>query len=255
LSRLRRAIVNPPLKALLNLICNVDGSEYKAFFNEFMAEKSKQPFIIALNHINFLEVPMVVTYAHPASVTGLVQAKAWKNRLMAFLFDTYDAIPINREGSYLQTFRRVSEAIKKGFFVCIAPEGTRSKDGILRKAKSGVVQLSLLTGAPILPVAHFGGQNFWRNIKRLKRTPFTFRVGRPFRFKFDGRPQKEEYGVMLEELMSQIARLLPEELRGEYADSANKECTHIEFLDRQAGRPLILSAGSNSNFGEIRSLV
>jgi 1-acyl-sn-glycerol-3-phosphate acyltransferase len=232
LSRLRRAIVTPPLKALLNLICRVDGSEYKAFFDKFMSKNSKKPLIIALNHINFLEVPMLVTYAHPAPVTGLVQAKAWKNRFMGFLFDTYDAIPINREGSYLQTFRRVSAAMEKGFFICIAPEGTRSKDGVLRKAKSGVVQLSLLTGASILPVAHFGGQNFWHNIKRFRRTPFTFRVGRPFRFKFNGRPQKEEYGVMLDELMSQIARLLPEELRGEYAGSVDKECKFLDFLDR-----------------------
>ncbi|MDR0663751.1 MAG: 1-acyl-sn-glycerol-3-phosphate acyltransferase [Spirochaetaceae bacterium] len=228
---LRRALITPLLKTALNLICSVDASEYRAFFDRIKKENFKNPFIIALNHINFLEVPMLVTNAHPAPVTGLVQAKAWKNRLMGFLFDSYDAIPINREGSYLQTFRKVHEAIKKGFFVCIAPEGTRSGDGVLRKAKGGIVQLSLITGAPILPIAHFGGQNFWHNIKRFKRTPFKFRIGRPFRFKIQGPPAKEEYPAILEEVMAQIALLLPEELRGEYADSVNKDSRYLEFFD------------------------
>jgi 1-acyl-sn-glycerol-3-phosphate acyltransferase len=232
LSKLYRALITPPLKTLLNFICSIDASEYHAFFEKLQKINLRKPFIIALNHINFLEVPMLVTSAHPAPVTGLVQANAWKNRFMGFLFDAYDAIPINREGSYLQTFRKVREAMENGFFVCIAPEGKRSGDGILRKAKGGIVQLSLITGAPILPVAHFGGQNFWHNIKRFKRTPFTFRIGCPFRLKIGNRhPQKEEYSVILEEVMAQIACLLPEELRGEYAASVNKECKYLEFLN------------------------
>jgi hypothetical protein len=36
---------------------------------------------------------------------------------------------------------------------------------------------------------------------------------------------------MLDELMAQIAGLLPEELRGEYAASVHKECRRLEFLD------------------------
>jgi 1-acyl-sn-glycerol-3-phosphate acyltransferase len=231
LGKLRRALITPPLKALLNLVCRVDASEYRAVFDKFKKDNFEKPFIIALNHINFLEVPMLVVNSYPAPVTGLVQANAWKNRFMGFLFDTYDAIPINREGSYLQAFRKVHEAMEKGFFVCIAPEGTRSKDGILRKAKGGIVQLSLITGAPVLPIAHFGGQNFWQNIKRFKRTPFTFRIGRPFRFKVQGHPSKEEYPVILEEVMAQIAGLLPEELRGEYAASVNKESRYLDFFD------------------------
>jgi 1-acyl-sn-glycerol-3-phosphate acyltransferase len=152
--------------------------------------------------------------------------------MMGFLFDTYDAIPINREGSYNEAFRRVRDAMEDGFFVCIAPEGTRSRDGVLRRAKAGVVQLAMLTGAPVLPVAHFGGQDFWANIRKLRRTPFTFRVGRPFRFKTDGkRPCRAEFDAMLDELMAQIASLLPEELRGEYAASVHKECRRLEFID------------------------
>jgi 1-acyl-sn-glycerol-3-phosphate acyltransferase len=229
LGKLRRALITPPLKTLLNFLCKIDATEYRAFFDKIRNGNCRKPFIIAFNHINFLEVPMLVVNAYPCPVTGLVQANAWKNRIMGFLFDSYDAIPINREGSYLQTFRKVRQAMEDGFFVCIAPEGKRSGDGILRKAKGGIIQLSMITGAPILPIAHFGGQNFWHNIKRFKRTPFTFRIGRPFRLRT--RPEKEEYADILDEMMAQIAGLLPEELRGEYASSVNKESRYLEFLD------------------------
>jgi hypothetical protein len=35
---------------------------------------------------------------------------------------------------------------------------------------------------------------------------------------------------MIDELMGQMAALLPEDLRGIYAEHAGQECTHLEFL-------------------------
>ena len=79
----------------------------------------------------------------------------------------------------------------QGIFVIVAPEGSRSRNGVLQKGKGGIIQLSLATGAPVLPVGHFGGEKIWENMKRLKRTPFSIKVGRPFRFKCDdGGPVK-----------------------------------------------------------------
>jgi 1-acyl-sn-glycerol-3-phosphate acyltransferase len=186
--------------------------------------------ILAVNHINFLEVPILVTHSYPLLLTGLVKSETWKNPVMAFLFDTYKAIPINRNGSYLQTFRNVREAIEKGFFVCIAPEGSRSKNGILRRGKAGIVQLALITGAPVLPVVHFGGEKLWDNLRHFRRTPFRFRVGRPFRFKYEGRPDRAAREIMLTELMGQMAALLPEQMRGVYAEQARRDCRYLEFL-------------------------
>jgi 1-acyl-sn-glycerol-3-phosphate acyltransferase len=149
---------------------------------------------------------------------------------MAFLFDTYKAIPIDRRGSYMEAFRHVRDALAQGFFVVIAPEGSRSKNGVLRKGKAGVVQLSLVTGVPVLPVVHFGGEKIWDNLRHFKRTPFRFRVGRPFRFKCEGRPDRKVREAMLSELMGQMAALLPENMRGFYAEQARQECKYLEFL-------------------------
>jgi 1-acyl-sn-glycerol-3-phosphate acyltransferase len=217
---------------VLRILCKIDKKEFVAAIK---GTKSTQafsgPMIIAINHINFLEVPMLVALSYPKFITGLVKDDTWKNPLMKFLMDTYDAIPINRTGSYLHTFRQVHKVMaEKQAFVVIAPEGTRSGTGILGEGKGGVVQLALITGAPILPVVHYGGEKIWENIRHLKRTPFRFRVGQPFRFKYEKRPSKEAKDQMLEEVMGQIALLLPEEMRGIYAGQALKAPEHLEFL-------------------------
>jgi 1-acyl-sn-glycerol-3-phosphate acyltransferase len=101
----------------------------------------------------------------------------------------------------------------------------------LQKGKAGILELALMTKTPILPVAHHGGQHFWKNIKRFRRTPIVYKVGRPFYFKTKGgafpRTEREKY---VDEVMIQIAALLPEELRGEYAGRVSETCERLEFL-------------------------
>ncbi|MDR1466139.1 MAG: 1-acyl-sn-glycerol-3-phosphate acyltransferase [Treponema sp.] len=229
MNKIRRAIVNTVLKRILNVLCKIDSKEFKDVLTRMRV--ASQPLILAVNHINFLEVPILVAYSYPLLLTGLVKAETWKNPIMAFIFDTYEAIPIDRRGSIAQAFKGARDALSRGFFVCIAPEGTRSKTGVLGKGKAGVVQLSLDTGVAVLPVVHYGGENIWSNIKRFRRTPFRFKVGRPFRFKTDGRVDKAMREALLDELMGQMARLLPEDLRGGYAEQAQKQAQYLEFID------------------------
>jgi 1-acyl-sn-glycerol-3-phosphate acyltransferase len=233
---IRRAVVTQVLRGILGTICKLDTREYEEALRgtdcggDGEGTAYTGPMIVAINHINFLEVPMLVAWSYPQQLTGLVKEETWKNPFMAFLLDTYKAIPINREGSYLQTFRQVRETLAQGAHVCVAPEGTRSGTGVLGRGKAGIVQLAMITGAPILPVVHFGGEKIWDNIRHFRRTPFCFRVGRPFRFKCQGRPGKAEREVMLEELMGQMAAMLPETMRGEYAERALQKSEYLEFI-------------------------
>ena len=220
----RRFAVTYVLKGLLNALCKIDCREYVE------ALKKNKPMFVAFNHINFLEVPMLVTAGYPLYVTGLVKAETWNNPIFAFIFNTYRAIPIDRGGAFARAFRRIHKALKEGYFMCIAPEGTRSKNGVLGRGKAGIIQLALDTGIPILPAAHYGGENIWKNIKRFKRTPFCFKAGKPFRIKFEGKPDREEREEILGEVMGQMARLLPPEMRGVYAEQAERDCKYLEFI-------------------------
>jgi 1-acyl-sn-glycerol-3-phosphate acyltransferase len=216
------------MKRALDTLCKIDSSEFISVLNYM--KNSSQPVIIAFNHINFLEVPVMVAHSYPLLLTGLVKAETWNNPIMAFLADTFNAIPLDRDGFFGKAFKEAKKALDEGFFVCIAPEGTRSRNGVLGRGKAGVVQLALVTGAPVLPIVNYGGEKVWENIRHFKRTPLQFKAGRPFRFKFEGNLDREMRTVLLEELMGQIASLLPEEKRGIYAEQAHKECKYLEFL-------------------------
>jgi len=220
----RRFAVTYLMKGILSVICKIDCKEFVS------ALKNNKPMLVIFNHINFLEVPILVTHSYPLYVSGLVKSETWDNPVFAFIFNTYKAIPIDRRGAFGESFKRVLEAVEKGYFMCIAPEGTRSKNGVLGKGKPGIIQLALEAKVPILPVAHHGGEDIWKNIRRLRRTPFYFKAGRPFLIKCDGMPGKEEREKIMTEVMSQMARLLPESLRGEYAGQADNECKYLEFI-------------------------
>jgi len=222
---LRRAAVNRILKSILDTLCIIDNSEFLQTLSQ------RKPMIIVMNHINFLEVPILVTHSYPVYITGLVKLETWNNPLFAFLFNTYKAIPIDREGSFRGAFQQARQALEKGFFVVIAPEGTRSRDGTLGRGKAGIIKLAFDADVPVLPIVHYGGERIWENLKCFRRTNFYFRPGRPFKIKFDGRPGKEAQEEMLGEVMGQMARLLPEQMRGIYAPHAERECKYLEFVE------------------------
>jgi 1-acyl-sn-glycerol-3-phosphate acyltransferase len=212
------------LKGVLNTLCKIENREF------FETLSKNEPLIVAVNHINFLEVPILVTHSYPLYLTGLAKSETWKNPFFAFLFNTYHAIPIDREKAFGEAFRQVREAINSGYSVAIFPEGTRSKNGVLGKGKAGIVNLALDTNAAVLPVVHYGGEHIWENIKHFRRTPFIFRPGRPFRIQVDGRPDRGTREEILGEIMGQMARLLPEEMRGIYAEQAELPCKYLDFL-------------------------
>jgi len=220
----RRFIVSHVMKAVLSIICKIDCREF------IEALKNNKPLLVVFNHINFLEVPILVTHSYPLHVSGLVKSETWDNPIFSFIFNTYKAVPIDRRGAFSLSFKKVCEKIENGFYMCVAPEGTRSKDGVLGRGKQGIIQLALEANVPILPVAHHGGENIWQNIKKLKRTPFCFKAGVPFRIKCDGRPGKEEREEIITEVMAQIAKLLPVNMRGIYAEKALLSCKYLEFL-------------------------
>lgn len=220
----RRAAVSFALRGVVNTLCKVDCSEYVD------ALSKNEPLIVIMNHTNFLEVPILVAHSYPIKVTGVAKTETWDNPIFAFLFNTYRAIPIDRRGAFQDVFNRVKAAIKNGSFVCLFPEGTRSKNGVLGEGKAGIILMAMEVGAPVLPVVHYGGERIWENMKRFRRTPFCFKAGRPFRINFKGRPDRAARAVILGEVMGQMSRLLPAEMRGSCTPYKEDECRYLEFL-------------------------
>lgn len=171
-------------------------------------------------------------YSHlqPRPLTGIAKVETWDNWFMNWVFNLWGAIPIRRGAADIEAIRKSLEALEKGYILAISPEGTRNKTGVLIKAQPGVITLALRSGAPLLPIVHWGGENFSKNIKCLKRTDFHIRVGEPF--KLD--PGKERVTrharqQMVDEMMYRLAALLPEQYRGAYSAS-NSTCVGSAYL-------------------------
>jgi 1-acyl-sn-glycerol-3-phosphate acyltransferase len=181
------------------------------------------PLILVTNHINIMEIPIIYSHLQPRPLHGMVLADRWKNRIVAWGLDVCGTIPLERGGVNLDAMRRALNLLNEGGMLIISPEGTRSSNGRLQNGHPGIVPLALKSGAPLLPVGYYGGENYKENVKKLKRTDFHLVVGKPFCLSAGGETATREVRQqMVDEVMYQLASILPEAYRGNYADMTKK---------------------------------
>ncbi|MEE9615550.1 MAG: lysophospholipid acyltransferase family protein, partial [Anaerolineae bacterium] len=120
---------------------------------------------------------------------------------------------------------------EEGRILAMAPEGTRSGDGHLQQGRPGIALLALRSGAPVLLIVCHGGESFWDNLPRLRRTDFHIVVGQPFYLDAGGvKVTRQVRQQIADEVMYQIAALLPPPYRGVYSDLAAATETYLRFL-------------------------
>ncbi len=217
-------LVNSTLKRFTRLLCRVDDRQLARI-------PASGPLILVSNHINFIEVPLIYTHLLPRPVTGFAKAETWDNPVMARLFNLWKAIPLRRGQADMAGIRQGLKALQAGQILAVAPEGTRSGDGRLKRGYPGIVLLAMVSGAPVLPLVYYGGERFQSNLAHLRRTEFTIRVGEPFIIK----PQSERISSQVrqqitDEIMYQLAALLPAPYRGVYNDFSLATTNFLEFI-------------------------
>jgi 1-acyl-sn-glycerol-3-phosphate acyltransferase len=218
-------ILNFVVQAILRLACRVDVSQ-------LVRVPEHGPLIIVTNHVTFLEVPLIFTHLRPRPLTGFAKAETWDNPLLGWIFNVWRAIPLKREEADMSAMRSALEVLQEGRILAVAPEGTRSGHGRLQQAKPGVALLALRSGAPLLPIVHIGGEAFKRNLKRFWRTDFRVIVGNPFRIEIgDHKVTAEIRQQITDEIMYQLAALLPEKYRGVYGDLSAATEKFLRFSD------------------------
>ena len=216
-------VTNWTIKGLTRILCRVDDAQLERV-------PQQGPLIVIVNHINFMEVPLLATHLLPRPVFGLAKAESWDNPVIKFLWSQWDAIPVARGEADTSAVRQSLEVLKRGDIMMMAPEGTRSGHGRLQRAQGGVAFIALRSGAPMIPVVHYGGETFWDNFRRLRRTDFRIVVGHPFYLDDGGvRADQSVRQQMTTEIMYQIAALLPEQNRGVYSDLSAATEQYLRF--------------------------
>lgn len=234
-------IVNAVIKRITRILCRIDDAQLKKV-------PKRGPLIVAANHVNFMEVPVLVTHLQPRPLNVISKVETWDNPFKRYLFDMWDGIPLRMGEADLNAYQAVLSALSNGRIVGITPEGTRSHHGRLQVGHPGVVLLALRSGAPILPVVYYGSEHFWQNVRRLRRTDFHIIVGNPFHLDDRGealsRTVREQ---IITEIMYQMAALLPPQNRGVYADLRRATSKYLVF-ERGHENNLLHAAGTPPDF-------
>ena len=191
--------------------------------------------ILASNHRSFLDsifIPMVVR----RRVTFVAKAEYFDDPKTAWFFRAVGQIPIRREGGTASegALAAATDVLRDGGVFGIYPEGTRTRDGLLHKGKTGVARLALSTGAPIVPVGLIGTDECQPTDAKLPRffRKVTIRFGAPLPMEhYVGREHDRlVLRQITDELMFEIGELSGYEYRDTYAGKSDAPGGH-DFPD------------------------
>jgi 1-acyl-sn-glycerol-3-phosphate acyltransferase len=219
--RVAFAIAGAVVRPLLNVLMRKEwrGTEKLAGF------PGRGGFIACVNHCTEID-PLTVghmLYNQGRPPHFLAKAGLFKPPVLGQIMRGTKQIPVDRGGTGAGTSLEVArEVIDEGGAIIVYPEGTLTRDPALwpMKGHTGAARLALKTGAPVVPIAHWGDHElFPRYAKRLypfPRKKAVVLVGDPVDLSdLIGRPlDKTTLVEATERIMDAITALLAQ-LRGE----------------------------------------
>ncbi len=187
------------------------------------------PAILMINHIAFID-PIVVLGNLPRNIVPLAKVEVYRIPVWGIFPWLWNVIPVRREELDRRVLERALQVLAAGEVILIAPEAHRHP--ALGQAREGVAYLAYKSGAPIIPVTVEGTPGYptlmgpWN----ARKPGAYFSLGRPIRFKpVAGRLPRERLRLMTDEVLYQLAAMLPEERRGYYADLSRATTETIEL--------------------------
>jgi 1-acyl-sn-glycerol-3-phosphate acyltransferase len=157
-SKAWRVVVVAILRVLLRLLMRYEWSGQENF-------PKTGGVILAPNHLSYADWPAVAlfsdAYGHRFPVF-MIKSAVFEVKVLGPLMFKLGELPVYRgRGDAGLVLRQAEQALKKGACVIVYPEGTASRDPDLwpMVAKTGAARLALTTGAPVIPIAHWGAQD------------------------------------------------------------------------------------------------
>jgi len=175
------------------------------------------PVILASNHSSFLD-PMLVGAGLHREINYLARENLFRFPVLGWVLHKWQAVPVNREGGGAKGLKAILDRLLAGGAIILFPEGTRSADGNLQPARSGVGLTVIKSTAPVVPARVFGTfQAYNRHMRFPRPRKVSVKYGEPMLFenlRMEARSctkerLKEIYQEVANQIMEQIARLEP----------------------------------------------
>ncbi len=146
-------------------------------------------YIAVSNHISEVD-PVAVAHAiYAAGNTPHMMAKdsLFRVPVLGSALRRLQQIPVARadRGEARRSLETAQQVLSQGGAIVIYPEGTLTRDPELwpMRSKTGAARLALNTGAPLIPITHWGVQDFFPQYakapKIFPRTRYVLQVGDP----------------------------------------------------------------------------
>ena len=191
--------------------------------------------ILASNHIGIVDI-LLVYYGIDRTDLFIPVAEKWEEiGWIRWLGKHLNFLFVDRYNPDLKAMRKMIALMQEGKCLVIAPEGTRSHTGSLQEGKPGVAYLAARSGFPVVPIAITGTQDkvILGNLKRFRKSAITLTSTKPFIIPpLPTRDRDAALQKATDEIMCQIAALLPESYRGVYAEHPRVR----ELVDEQRYR-------------------
>ena len=166
--------------------------------------------VLAANHVtNFDVIPMQLSIPRPIFFMG--KASLFKIPIFETALRDLGAFPVYRGEKDEWALRHAARVLENGQVLGMFPEGTRSKGRGLSVAKTGSARLALDANCPIVPMAVIGTDGFFKRFPH--RTQVTIKLLPPILPKPGETPLS-----LMDRVMFALAKELPEDMRGVYAE-------------------------------------
>ena len=182
------------------------------------------PVILAANHASYIDPPLIGS-GLKRSINYLARDNLFRFPVVGAILRSWQVVPVDRDGGGARGLKAILDRLLAGGAIIVFPEGTRTRDGQLQPARSGIGLTVIKSTAPVVPVRVFGTYNAYGRLLRVPR-PYrvTVKYGQPMLFE-ELRAEaktcsktrlKEIYQQVADEIMAAIAKLEPHEDQVEF---------------------------------------
>ncbi|MBF0565053.1 MAG: AMP-binding protein [Nitrospirae bacterium] len=173
-------------RALIRVLLVLAKSFFKALYGgqaKGLSNLPPPPYILCPNHTSYLDafvVASILPYGIFKSLYFQGAEDYFKSLPSVKFAKLAHVIPTNPDTHVARALRMSAWLLRKGFSLCIFPEGGRSPDGTPQQFKKGIGILSSECGVPLVPVLIRGTfEALPRGVMVLRHSKITVTIGKP----------------------------------------------------------------------------